>query len=645
MRPMDPSASPQHTVLVVEPHLPTRELLTSTISQHGYRVLAADEPSRALEQCISERPDALLVAVDLPRYQGATLGKLVRATEAGARVPILAIDKAHLGKAKGVGAILDLMVNGYLADASREQELLARLAQLIAAAAGAPRPTRGIAATLSRAPVLTGELRARTLPTHLYSCYRLQRDGVLVIAHRELARRVYLLKGAPVNYDSNARHDSLGVWLLERGTLTSQAHGEMLGLMRDDALSPGAALVAIGAVEPGEPLLALLRDYARAKIIEAYATPQGRYGFHAGAEFSDEIPTLELAALGPLYHSARGTWPVKAFAAPLAPNMKSYPSRSPDFAQILPSLGLGTGDLKLALTINGHQTLRELLAGCRDLRHSLALLWYLSLVEAVRFERQPTHSAATAGFAIQESAPARRRKPLPEEKANELREEAIRILTASYFRVLGLDITADAEAVEKAFHEVATRFHPETYAEFDLGPIEDLLSSVQDRVSAAYRVLSDGEKRKAYVSYVLSRAEVSRAGTPHPGAEIELKRGENLMKRGDWRGALNSFEQAVSLNPREPEYYSFLAWATFKAGVGGLADRGRAALKLLKKAVAMNPTLERPQVIRAIVEDELGDPGGARRTLLKLLKTNPDSVLAKKTLQGLSKRRGAGERL
>src|SRR5690606_1064830 len=138
------------SVLVAETHAPTLELLQQVLSQAGYRVLSADEPANALEQCVTERPDAVIIAVDLPRLHGSTLGKLVRATDLGARLPLLAIDKAHLGRAKGVSAVLELMVNAYVADPTRSAELLSRLEQLIAAASQAPRPTSGIAATLSR---------------------------------------------------------------------------------------------------------------------------------------------------------------------------------------------------------------------------------------------------------------------------------------------------------------------------------------------------------------------------------------------------------------------------------------------------------------------------------------------------------------
>jgi cytochrome c-type biogenesis protein CcmH/NrfG len=115
-------------------------------------------------------------------------------------------------------------------------------------------------------------------------------------------------------------------------------------------------------------------------------------------------------------------------------------------------------------------------------------------------------------------------------------------------------------------------------------------------------------------------------------AEVMLKRGESAMKRRDFVSALKAFEQAVELNPREPEYYSFLAWATYLAGKGDKHDRAKAAQKLIKKALGLNPYLERATVISAIIESETGDASTARKRLLKVLELNPRSQVAKAAL-------------
>src|SRR6478672_1162507 len=107
------------TVLLAEHHAPTLEHVRSELTQAGYSVKTAADPGRAMELFVSDHPDFVVVAVEFPRLDGAHLGKLVRGSDHGKRVPMIAIDKAHLGKAKGVGAILDLKANAYVADPTK----------------------------------------------------------------------------------------------------------------------------------------------------------------------------------------------------------------------------------------------------------------------------------------------------------------------------------------------------------------------------------------------------------------------------------------------------------------------------------------------------------------------------------------------
>jgi tetratricopeptide (TPR) repeat protein len=260
-------------------------------------------------------------------------------------------------------------------------------------------------------------------------------------------------------------------------------------------------------------------------------------------------------------------------------------------------------------------------------------VWFLKLTGGLTFSATPVATGSEVISAVPDVLAPRRRKPLPAEKVAALREGAVRIITSSYFRSLGLDITADAEAVERAYHETAMRFHPDTYAEFDLSELKDLLDSVQEKLSASYRVLSVEDKRKAYLQYLLSRLDVGRATTIQVDAEIALRRGETALRRKDFRSALRAFEEAVSLNPREPEYYSYLAWATYQAGGGPRDERAKAAQKVLKRALSLNPYLERAQIISAIIDSDLGEAAAARKKLLKVLELNPHSQLARAALR------------
>ena len=61
-----------------------------------------------------------------------------------------------------------------------------------------------------------------------------------------------------------------------------------------------------------------------------------------------------------------------------------------------------------------------------------------------------------------------------------------------YFQVLGVDRSADANAIKKAFRSLARQYHP------DVNPGDAQAEARFKEISEAYEVLSDGEQREAY---------------------------------------------------------------------------------------------------------------------------------------------------
>jgi tetratricopeptide (TPR) repeat protein/CheY-like chemotaxis protein len=620
------------TLLLAESHPPTLEHLTGLLAQAGYTVRAVSDAALAMEHFVVENPAAVVVAVDLPRLAGAHVGLLIRGHSQGGRVPIIAIDKGHLGKARGVASVLDLRVNAYIADPLKPGELAAKVDELVSVAQ-AMEPATGIQAMLARPAVTAGELTGYPLPAVVHQLYRQRRDGVLLVACRQLTRRVFFARGVAVNYDSSERQDALPGFLVER-KIATEAQAERVVQALGSGLRIGAALADAGVEAVGEELLQILRDYTRDRLAQMIGMSEGRFAFYGGDEFQREVATVEIPALAPVLDGARRALPLKVLATPLRKHLDEYPVRSPEFGKELSALGLDTDDLKIAMQINGRLVLRDILAhGRGELRLSYSLLWFLQLVGGVAFSPTPVATEGADLSTTPDVIARRKRKPLSADTMAGLREEAVKILTSSYFRSLGVDISADMEAVERAYHETAMKFHPDMYAEYDISDLRDLLDSVQEKLSASYRVLSVEEKRKAYLQYLLPKLEVGRVNAINVDAEVLINRGAAYLKRKDFRMALQLFEEAVALNPREPEYYAYLAWATYMAALGPLKDRATAAQKVLKRAFSLNASLERAHIISAIIDNDLEDATSARKRLLRVLEQNPKSQLAKAALR------------
>lgn len=611
------------TLLLAESHAPTLAHLEESLTLAGHGVRAVSDPVEALELFLAERPDVLVVAADLPPIESLHLAQQVRLR--GGQVKVVVIDKGHLGKAKGLPAVLELHADAYVADPIKGSELSSKLAVLLAAPASLPKG--GIARTLARPAVATGRLDAHPLPALLHSFFRLRRGGILLAVSGARVRRLFLREGGVVGFDSSVQEEGFVAFLVQRDLLTP-AQAERTRASLGEGMRIGSALEDAGVLLEGDELLGQRRAFVRDRAAQVVSLREGRFAFYPGDEFLPEVLAVETPALAPILEGVRRTFPIRFFIRPLRPHLDQRPARTETFSPDLSALGLDTDDLKVAMQMDGRFALRDLLAhGRGDLRRTASLAWFLHLTQTLGFSTEPA-----AGSRGPEALLPRKLKPLPAETVHALREAALRVLASSYFGALGVPITAEDEQVERAYREVAPRFHADSYPENDTSELQDLLDSVQEKMTAAYRVLSQPAKRTGYLQHLLSRLDLPRSVEVNVEAELSLQRGEAALKRGDARSAAIAFEEAVSLSPREPEYHACLAWACY-LGPGSAEERARAAQRPLRKALGLNPLLERAQVLSAVIDLDAGDLPSARKKLLKVLDLNPRSKIAKAALR------------
>jgi CheY-like chemotaxis protein/tetratricopeptide (TPR) repeat protein len=611
-------------ILLAESHAPTREFVSRSLSDAGFEVLPAEEATRAYELYAARRPDVVVLSAALPEAEG--LARRLR--DADPRVLLVVADQEHLGKARGAAALLPLKANAHVADPTK-RELLEKVQQLVAQSGAARAALNGTALVLARTPSARGEVKPGVVARLLHQIWRALSEGVLVIEDGTTERRVFFLRGVPVACQSDAPSESLLHWLEDGGRLDAGAREAALEAMAG-GLSPGAALIAAGVLEPGEPLEAALRAHTKATVTRGVALREGRWRFHAGAEFRRDVHAVELLPLQVVLEGARAGIPAKHFADALKAVMDAYPVRAGDFQQILPAAGLSSSDLRLALALDGRTTARAWLEARRsEMKEALPLLWFLSLIGAVAFHESPAGADAYGG-----APPPLRKKPLAVDRGEAVRQAALQILPGTYFHALGVDIAADAAEVERAYQEVSARFHPDGFAEYEVGDLEDLLAAVQDKVTAAYRVLGNDEKRRAYLSFLMLRFELT--GARRPGidvdAEVALKRGERALRARRNAEAVSALKEAVERNPKEPEYAAMLAFAELFDPVLPATERVAEARRCARRALSLAPEHRRALAVLALAEVLAGDAAEGRRVAVAALKVHPDSEVLKQVL-------------
>ena len=78
-------------VLVIEDNENNMELISFILESHGYQVLKSVTGRDGYEQAVRERPDFVILDIQLPDVMGTEVLKMIRASPAGSSIPVIAM--------------------------------------------------------------------------------------------------------------------------------------------------------------------------------------------------------------------------------------------------------------------------------------------------------------------------------------------------------------------------------------------------------------------------------------------------------------------------------------------------------------------------------------------------------------------------
>lgn len=140
MEPDTPETGPAR-ILVVDDEPAVRESLSSSLEFEGYRVAGAADGVTALDRVQRDTPDLVVLDVLMPRMDGLTTCRRLRAL--GATMPVLMLTARDMVGDRVTG--LDAGADDYLAKPFELDELLARVRALLRRAAMNAAPAAGAA--------------------------------------------------------------------------------------------------------------------------------------------------------------------------------------------------------------------------------------------------------------------------------------------------------------------------------------------------------------------------------------------------------------------------------------------------------------------------------------------------------------------
>jgi len=121
------------TVMVVDDSVTVRKVTSRLLERHGYEVLLAKDGMDAIAKLEDQKPDIMLLDIEMPRMDGFEVASLVRHNPHLEDLPIIMITsrtgEKHRERAFQIG------VNAYMGKPFQEEQVLETIAELLAAAA------------------------------------------------------------------------------------------------------------------------------------------------------------------------------------------------------------------------------------------------------------------------------------------------------------------------------------------------------------------------------------------------------------------------------------------------------------------------------------------------------------------------------
>jgi tetratricopeptide (TPR) repeat protein len=391
-----------------------------------------------------------------------------------------------------------------------------------------------------------------------------------------VAKRFEWRGGVPVTVSSRLPAEKLCEILGAAGSLPPRARTQVEQKVAARGGSELQALASLGLSTPRAVVLALAEQLRRS-LRDCLSWRDGEFRLEPNSSVGSS-PALPFDLLALVSQEIAEGWPLHEVLTSLGPHALSYPTLVPGFAT--PWLDDDAVRERLLPRLDGRVTTHALLIELDD-PAAAAGLWVLDTLGALvhrqqaaagaAWPEQPQPAETEIEIVVAGAEAGAKRAPAAEQRPEVVARDAAaktlgrevealhaRLSSLSFWDILGLDPGADRGAVRRAYLKAAKRLHPDRVVQLGLSDLKTQANEVFAEITRAHAVLSDPEKRRQYEE---SNAAPETDADRIAEAEASFRRGDLLLRAGNFRGALELLERAVTLWPDEAEYQAALGWA------------------------------------------------------------------------------------
>jgi len=487
-----------------------------------------------------------------------------------------------------------------------------------------------------------GRLAETPFPNLLLDLFRARFSGSVRINRDRIEKGFLFREGIPVFAESNLTSESLGVQLMDTGKISRSDYSRVVHHVERMGCKEGKALLDLELIEPRELFLAL-KDQVRGRLIECFGWAHGTFTIQPSDMPPEETQPFRADIYPLLQEGIEAHWSMDRVLADLGPHMNQYATRTALASRIQHRLRLDSAVESFVDALDGSVTLWKALQRATTPR-AMAAAWLLDAIGAVEYQdagvaakdqepteleivfgddaeddaREAKRAPASAGESQRRApAPAGAESPVAAQLRREISEKFSRLGELDHYALVGVDARSDAAAIKRAYLTAAKAYHPDALARLH---IEDEIQEQANRVFAeigkAYSVLSNPKKRREYDAWLSNEGvDAEQIAT----AETLYRKGEILLRQGNFKGALDFLRPAVEIYGEECDYQSALGWVLYKK----MPSEPDLAKTHLEHAVRLDPENAVAVFRLGVVLRALGDTVASSTLLAKAKKLDP----------------------
>lgn len=172
----------------------------------------------------------------------------------------------------------------------------------------------------------------------------------------------------------------------------------------------------------------------------------------------------------------------------------------------------------------------------------------------------------------------------PNEEEKELKDRAkkfyLRLKDMTSADILGITERSSLEEIKKSYYKLAKEFHPDRVFDSKDRELKEMLTSIFDAISKAYKELNSEDKKAEF----FRRITKPRQEELRNDFNEQFRRGLEELKKGNYWGASDIFRWITRLDPR-----SVKAWYLLSKSISNIPGRLKDAETAILEAIKLDP--------------------------------------------------------